>query len=361
MELEESGTGCSSSATSKAVILDALYYQCRASRTSSHREALVSISTDGTFGKKVIAPAPIIGSLEDHAGITETFHGSRITRAGVTVNQSISMSFDPSNLSCITCKTEHEIIGKLPTVLCFSDQNFVPSLHDNKGGGVAGCLNIVRVENPTLMELFELAKETFASTRFPEGSVMLFGSASYLGSCGTTIYAREWTAVAALASAHWCGVHICPLIPLILSPCPGSVTRELCEFSIWLGSIYDNDTKGMREVWGGLAEAMETASTGSISLDLMDSYKVALPESLANNNIDKCITFCTTNSRPVTCNGLPKDTCDELLSNLLTNIYSNFRACASPESYLPRAHSAEEKKTFLRTKGKRWCLLVPVI
>jgi hypothetical protein len=72
---------------------------------------------------------------------------------------------------------------------------------------------IVRVENPTLIE-------TFASKRFPEGSVLLFGSASYLGRCGTTIYTREWTAVVALASSLWRGVHICPLIPLIFHHVP---------------------------------------------------------------------------------------------------------------------------------------------
>lgn len=85
----------------------------------------------------------------------------------------------------------------------------------------------------------------------------------------------------------------------------------------------------------------------------MDSYKIALPESLANNNADKCTNFCTTNSRPVTCNGLSKDTCGELLSNLLISIYTNFRACASPESYLPRAHFTENTKNGSETQWQK--------
>jgi hypothetical protein len=49
------------------------------------------------------------------------------------------------------------------------------------------------------------------------------------------------------------------------------------------------------------------------------------------------MTFCANNSRPVVFNGLPKDRCDELLGNLLSCIYENFRACDRPESYLVRA------------------------
>ncbi len=48
------------------------------------------------------------------------------------------------------------------------------------------------------------------------------------------------------------------------------------------------------------------------------------------------MTFCSNNSRPVVFNGLPKDRCDELLGNLLTCIYENFRACDRPENYLER-------------------------
>ncbi len=97
----------------------------------------------------------------------------------------------------------------------------------------------------------------------------------------------------------------------------------------------------------GLVEAMNTASTGSVSLDIMDSYKIALSESLISNSVDKYTTFCTANSRLVTCNRLPKDTYSELL------IYSNFRPCASPESNLPRAHLAENTNVTSETQGQK--------
>jgi hypothetical protein len=137
-------------------------------------------------------------------------------------------------------------------------------------------------------------------------------------------------------SAIWRGVHICPLIPLVVSECAGSVTREICELSVWLSNVYENDNKGLHETWSSLVEAMENISTGSTRTEIMDSYKVALPSTLTSNNLDTCTTFCSNNSRPITFPGLSKDTCCELLSNLLACIFSNFRACSSPENLLVR-------------------------
>ncbi len=60
------------------VILDAMYHQCRASRLIDHRDILVSISPDSTFGKRIVSQSVPIGTFEDHTGIENTFHGSRI-------------------------------------------------------------------------------------------------------------------------------------------------------------------------------------------------------------------------------------------------------------------------------------------
>ncbi len=66
-------------------------------------------------------------------------------------------------------------------VICFSDQNFVSSL----AAGNGRCLNIVRLENASLLELLELAKEVLCNVRLLEGSVLLFGSGSHLGRSGS--------------------------------------------------------------------------------------------------------------------------------------------------------------------------------
>jgi hypothetical protein len=138
-------------------------------------------------------------------------------------------------------------------------------------------LNIVRIENPTLVELADIAREILCNIKLPDGSVIMIGSASYLGRCGTTLYACEWTAVAAQLSASWRGVHICPLIPLIASKCPGSITREISELSVWFESMYESKNVGCNDAWSAVVEAMECASTGTTKCDTMESYKVAFP------------------------------------------------------------------------------------
>jgi hypothetical protein len=132
----------------------------------------------------------------------------------------------------------------------------------------------------------------------------------------------------------------------------------------WLSNVYDNDNKGMHETWPPLVEAMEGCSTGSTRVEVMDSYKVALPSTLTSTNLDSCTTFCSNNSRPITFPGLSKDICSELLSNLLNCIYTNFRACSSPENLLERAteirtclqsETPEQKVVLIGSSNLKYC------
>ncbi len=84
-----------------------LYQQCKNARRMSFVDRLISVTNDGTFGTIVTSPAQQIGHLTDHGGLEHTFHGSRIQKGNCTVNQSISLSFDPTNMSCLSCTTEH--------------------------------------------------------------------------------------------------------------------------------------------------------------------------------------------------------------------------------------------------------------
>jgi hypothetical protein len=123
--------------TTSDIAEDPLYHQCRTARRTSHSDKLVSITGDITFGSCVSSQSPPVGSLVDHSGLSDTFHGSRIREGATTVNQSISVSFDPSKLLCVTCKTEHSILGKKPVTIFFSDQNFIASMEGNGNS----CLN----------------------------------------------------------------------------------------------------------------------------------------------------------------------------------------------------------------------------
>ncbi len=222
----------------------------------------------------------------------------------------------------------------------FSDQNFVPTLAGNN----ETCIHVVRLENATLHELGNLANEIFENVTFPEGSILMFGTASYLAKVGTSIYASEWTEVVSLATAHWRGVCTCPLAPLILSESPGSIVQELSELVSWYEHVYDANPQGLQEVWLTTVAAMEASSTGMTKLDVMETYKVPMPASLDSGKLDTPFTFCSNNSRPVTYLGLSKDRCSEFLGSLLTYIFDNFRACSSPESYLARVD--ENSNTF---------------
>jgi hypothetical protein len=95
-------------------------------------------------------------------------------------------------------------------MVLFSDQNFPASLSSNN----SKCINIVRLEDATLLELLDIAKEIFGNTSIADGSIFMFGSASFLGNSGTSMYAREWTELTGIAANHWRGIRICPLIPL---------------------------------------------------------------------------------------------------------------------------------------------------
>ncbi len=94
-----------------------------------------------------------------------------------------------------------------------------------------------------------MAKEIFGDATFPEGSILLFGSASHLGRNGTSLYARDWAELVAATSNQWQGVRICPLIPIIAAGCPGSIVREIRELAVWYQNIYDSDPQGMLESW----------------------------------------------------------------------------------------------------------------
>jgi hypothetical protein len=108
--------------------LGPVYQQCSKARTAGTK---ISITEFSGGNCTVLATAlPTIGSLDspDSDNDTKTFHGGRVNKNGRTVNECITISFDPRNLHCVSCEKPHHILGSnKPPVLIFSDQNFVPS------------------------------------------------------------------------------------------------------------------------------------------------------------------------------------------------------------------------------------------
>jgi hypothetical protein len=82
-------------------VMDSVYYQCRSARTLCQKDTLVSVSVDESFGKRVIVQSPGIGSLEDHDGISKTFHGSRVTKGNNIVTNLLARPLTRPNL-CVS-------------------------------------------------------------------------------------------------------------------------------------------------------------------------------------------------------------------------------------------------------------------
>ncbi len=150
------------------------------------------------------------------------------------------------------------------------------------------------------------------------------------------MYAKDWLALVANMEKNLPGVRICPLIPLIISDCPGSLAREISEMAAWLAVVYDNNPSGMLEPWTAVAVATEKLSVGSVTLPNMDTYKVPMPQSLSELSPTCSMTFCAVSLRPVTLKGLPKDTLSDLVRTLLNTVNRDFQSCSCPENLLIR-------------------------
>jgi hypothetical protein len=169
------------------------YHQCKAARAASLSFPTTAVTFDENIGKTDNVKFSPLSSL-DCMGDTEilkTFRGSRMNSGNKVVNQNISLSFDPSTLSCMLCEKPHNILSKGnldgTPVLVFADQNFVPTLC---GGN--SCVAIARLENGSIGEIADLAVEILERHPIPPGTVILLGSVTHLQNVGTTIFATDW-------------------------------------------------------------------------------------------------------------------------------------------------------------------------
>ncbi len=333
MDTEEAPTAATvGNSPADLCYINPLYQQCKIARMSGHNDRLVSVSTDSHVGASIVRQTVPVGSLTDHPGLEKTFFGSRIQSGNITINQTVSKSFDPSKLMCITCGVEHKIMEGKPITVFFSDQNFVSSIE----GLSKSCLCIVHVEYASLTELFAMSKELFEHTNVPEGSVFLYGSASFLSRVGTSMYASDWIELVSPPEKNWRSIRVGPLIPLIVADCPGTLAREIAELAAWLSTVYDSNPLCLHDPWARIVSATEDLSVGGTVLPSMDTYKMPLPANLALPSIFQSTIFCSTSSRPVTLRGLPKDTVSDLLRCLITTIHNDFKTCDLPENFLAR-------------------------
>ena len=117
MALVEMGVGSSESTDNNKVKLDgkelgmsSTYYQCRGGRDANFRDKAVELANTRELGHVVGGEVSRVGSFEQENGLLEMcFVGSRVLRGTEVCNQNISLTFDPSTMSCICCPREHSI------------------------------------------------------------------------------------------------------------------------------------------------------------------------------------------------------------------------------------------------------------
>jgi len=115
----------------KQVDLGNVYSQCRAAREAAFVSTVVDISCNenmlGTETKKWDRIGTLDKQLDSEI---KDYFKERIEKNGVTVNQFLSCSFDPSTLLCITCDREHKVLEgeRGPDCFAVTDQNFIGTL-----------------------------------------------------------------------------------------------------------------------------------------------------------------------------------------------------------------------------------------
>jgi hypothetical protein len=148
--------------------LGLVYKQCKTARAAANTVYTTRFGPDQGFTCDEPA-AEKIGNLDcpGDSEVKKTFHGARLGKGAKTVNECLSMSFDPRSFICWGCSSNHSVLDVAPLTICFTDQNFPPFIQDSN----ANCLGIVRMEDASLPELVELCFELFAGTNIPPGSV----------------------------------------------------------------------------------------------------------------------------------------------------------------------------------------------
>ncbi len=312
-----------------AAQVDFLYKQCSTARNASAQTVAIEVSDSPEFGLVTDKKLPKIGSLaRDSEG---TFHGSRISHQGVTVNQSVSISFDPSNLHCMSCTAEHKIIQpNKPLIIAFADQNFVPSLPCENS---KDCISVARMEDATLPDLATFALELLDRTRPPPGSILMFGSATHLARNGSTLYARDWVNLVARIKSVWPDTQIVPLYPIPRENCDCGLSREIAELTYWLVTVYKNCNLGLTDAWSVAAKKLSLSGIGENPLSKPETYTLAFPQSLDPKGPLVKLTFSAKSSRPTSLAGLDRKATDELVFALVENLNSSLHTELDPSNF----------------------------
>jgi hypothetical protein len=318
------------------------YAQCRAAREAGMAVEVTDISCNSNALSSEKKKGYRVGSMDKNLGtdISDCFKGVRIEQNGNLVNQYLSSSFDPSTLTCITCPSEHSVLGGGDGSECFvlSDQNFVATLPGSEG---KSCLKIMRIENASLIELSGIFIEAMDKKNIRAGTCILISSLSYLSRVGAAAYAAEWRTAVSMLVSRWAGVLVCPVFPLHFSEIPGSLFGELLILHSWYSKMYSGTNQGLQTSWNRYTEILLEFAEGAGSLDQPEHITPLLPSSLDPRSCFVPTRFSTSSTSPAIIFGLDKKSVYELLLSLTVSLRRGFSISANPEGILARDTAAK--------------------
>ena len=120
--------------TTNNIRLSTTYYQTRNTRRSSTSTTLHNLDT----GSNSNTGTTHIGSYDTDNNINSTFLASR-SNHNTNTHQNISLTFDPTDMSCTSCTIPHNITipaPDSPVTYILSDQNFPGGLGGWRAGTV---------------------------------------------------------------------------------------------------------------------------------------------------------------------------------------------------------------------------------
>jgi hypothetical protein len=241
-------------------------------------------------------------------------------RSIFTTKQNISYSFEPSTFDCLTCSGEnaHKVAG--PTagrqVFVLTDHCF-PPLIQSKGG----CVQVIRLEFATIMELGNIFTDVITGSSLPVGSVVLISSASHLASVGTAGYAEDVVrCTKLLLQAFRDGITVKHGVPILMEGTDSpELIRSLSEIDGWLSHLNGGDSFPLAARKAALL-AQKNAGSGT-QADF--SQRIRLPKNLST--FEK-VTWASTgwDNLPRTVGSLAAPHEKDIIDALLTDLNNSF-------------------------------------
>jgi len=278
-----------------------------------------------------------LASDKDRDSTLRTFRGSRMCRGDKIVNESVTMTIDPLNLTCLTCDREHKIGDKPgPTVVFLGDQNMDPIM-------TGGCTDessvvTIRMENSSLAELTDLCLEIFEGKGvLKPGSLVLASSLSHLIANGSGKYSKDWCLTVNRLEKKLPGTRVCPIPPVLKENAEGSVAFDLMTLGYWFSKVYAGNPNGLIDTWSRLVATVTTCMIGHVPLPHPLCLKIEFPASLQFPIGSTVVTaFSFNSSSPAMVLSPTRAAIDELMVSGLRRARPGLRSLPESGGRLPK-------------------------